>query len=135
MKNKVILVVFYLLLPFVGIYAHAWGTVLDDKGEPLVGANVYWAGTTVGVATDLDGRFKLEPVGSTNLLVTSFMGFHNDTTEVTAHSELTIVLVSDLLLQEVDIVERKMAVLRSRLTPIATETLTGEALCMAACCN
>ena len=135
MKNKVILVVIYLLLPFVGIYAHAWGTVLDDKGEPLVGANVYWAGTTVGVATDLDGHFKLEPVESTRLLVTSFMGFHNDTTEVTQHSELTIVLVSDLVLEEVNIVERKMAVLRSRLTPLATETLTGEALCMAACCN
>ena len=135
MRNVRIILSFVLLLvPFMG-YAHAWGTVLDDKGEPLVGANVYWAGTTVGVATDLDGRFKLEPVKSTNLLVTSFMGFHNDTTEVIEHSELTIVLVSDLLLEEVDIVERKMAVLRSRLTPLATETLTGEALCMAACCN
>ena len=135
MKTKWIIVIVLILLPWMGAYAHAWGTVLDDKGEPLVGANVYWAGTTIGVATDIDGRFQLEPVKSTNLLVTSFMGFHNDTTEVTAHNELTIVLVSDLLLEEVEIVERKMAVLRSRLTPLATETLTGEALCMAACCN
>ena len=135
MKNiRLISCALLLLIPLLG-YAHAWGTVLDDKGEPLVGANVYWAGSTVGVATDMDGRFKLDPVSSTNLLVTSFMGFHNDTTAVTEHSELTIVLVSDLLLEEVDIVERKMAVLRSRLTPLATETLTGEALCMAACCN
>ena len=133
--KKIILTLIVLVLPFVWAAAHAWGTVLDDKGEPLVGANVYWAGTSVGVATDIDGRFQLEPVKSTNLLVTSFMGFHNDTTAVTAHSELTIVLVSDLLLAEVDIVERKMAVLRSRLSPLATETLTGEALCMAACCN
>ena len=133
--KKIILAVLFIVLPFVWAEAHAWGTVLDDKGEPLVGANVYWAGTSVGVATDLDGRFQLEPVKSTNLLVTSFMGFHNDTTEVTAHSELTIVLVSDLLLEEVDIIERKMAVLRSRLSPLTTETLTGEALCMAACCN
>lgn len=116
-------------------FAHAWGTVLDDKGEPLIGANVYWAGTTVGVATDIDGRFQLEPVKSTNLLVTSFMGYHNDTTEVSAHSELTIVLVSDLVLEEVNITERKMAVLRSRVSPLQTETITGEALCMAACCN
>ena len=135
MKTKWIIVIVLILLPWMGAYAHAWGTVLDDKGEPLVGANVYWAGTTIGVATDIDGRFQLEPVKSTNLLVTSFMGFHNDTTEVTAHNELTIVLVSDLLLEEVEIVERKMAVLRSRLTPLTTETLTGEALCMAACCN
>lgn len=133
--TKIILVVFLAVQPWVWASAHAWGTVLDDKGEPLVGANVYWAGTTVGVATDVDGRFQLEPVKSTNLLVTSFMGFHNDTTKVTSHSELTIVLVSDLLLEEVDIVERKMAVLRSRISPLTTETLTGEALCMAACCN
>ena len=133
--TKIILVVFLAVQPWIWASAHAWGTVLDDKGEPLVGANVYWAGTTVGVATDVDGRFQLEPVKSTNLLVTSFMGFHNDTTEVTSHSELTIVLVSDLLLEEVDIVERKMAVLRSRISPLTTETLTGEALCMAACCN
>ena len=133
--TKIILVVFLAVQPWVWASAHAWGTVLDDKGEPLVGANVYWAGTTVGVATDVDGQFQLEPVKSTNLLVTSFMGFHNDTTEVTSHSELTIVLVSDLLLEEVDIVERKMAVLRSRISPLTTETLTGEALCMAACCN
>ena len=133
--KKIIFTLLLMLAVCAGAYAHAWGTVLDDKGEPLVGANVYWAGTTIGVATDIDGRFQLEPVKSTNLLVTSFMGFHNDTTEVTAHNELTIVLVSDLLLEEVEIVERKMAVLRSRLTPLATETLTGEALCMAACCN
>ena len=134
MKKNVLILSFLWFVCASG-YAHAWGTVLDDKGEPLVGANVYWAGTTVGVATDVDGRFQLEPVKSTNLLVTSFMGFHNDTTEVTSHSELTIVLVSDLLLEEVDIVERKMAVLRSRISPLTTETLTGEALCMAACCN
>lgn len=133
--KKIIFAVLFVALPWVWASAHAWGIVLDDKGEPLVGANVYWAGTTVGVATDVDGRFQLEPVKSTNLLVTSFMGFHNDTIEVTSHSELTIVLVSDLLLEEVDIVERKMAVLRSRISPLTTETLTGEALCMAACCN
>ena len=133
--KKIVLILSLVFFVCASSYAHAWGTVLDDKGEPLVGANVYWAGTTVGVATDIDGRFELDPVKSTNMLVTSFMGFHNDTTEVTAHSELTIVLVSDLLLEEVDVVERKMAVLRSRVSPLTTETLTGEALCMAACCN
>ena len=134
MKN-IVLTYLLLLLPLVGANAHVWGTVLDDQGETLVGANVYWAGTTVGVATDLDGKFELESVNSTNLLVTSYMGFHNDTTEVTSHNAITIVLVSDLVLEEVNIVERKMAVLRSRISPLTTETLTGEALCMAACCN
>ena len=133
--KKIVLILSLVCFVCASGFAHAWGTVLDDKGYPLVGANVYWAGTTVGVATDLDGRFQLEPVKSTNLLVTSFMGFHNDTTEVTAHSELTIVLVSDLVLEEVNVTERKMAVLRSRVSALQTETITGEALCMAACCN
>ena len=133
--KKIVLILSLVWFVCASGYAHAWGTVLDDKGYPLVGANVYWEGTTVGVATDLDGRFQLEPVKSTNLLVTSFMGFHNDTTEVTTHSELTIVLVSDLVLEEVNITERKMAVLRSRVSALQTETITGEALCMAACCN
>ena len=134
-KSKYIITLLLLLLPYLCAHAHVWGVVLDDKGFPLVGANVYWAGTTIGVATDLDGQFKLEPIKETNRLVTSFMGFHNDTTEVVRHAELTIVLVSDLELEEVNIVERKMAVLRSRVSALQTETITGEALCMAACCN
>ena len=134
MKKSVLILCLYLLSSLT-ISAKVVGTVFDDKGYPLVGANVYWAGTTVGVATDLDGRFDLQEVKTTNLLVSSFMGYHNDTTEVNSHGPLTIVLVSDLVLEEVNIVERKMAVLRSRVSPLQVETLTGEALCMAACCN
>ncbi|MBR5828088.1 MAG: TonB-dependent receptor, partial [Paludibacteraceae bacterium] len=132
--NKSLIVALMLFFSVLS-YAQVSGVVLDDKGYPLVGANVYWAGTTVGVATDLDGRFKLNKVKSTDMLVSSFMGYHNDTTQVTSHGELTIVLVSNLELDELKIVERKMSVLRSRVTPLQTETLTGEALCMAACCN
>lgn len=111
------------------------GVVVDEKGETLVGANVYWANTGTGVASDIDGRFELPRVSSTNMLVTSYMGYHNDTTEIGGQHDLTIVLVSDLVLDEVTITERKMAVLRSRTSAIATETLTGEELCKAACCN
>lgn len=134
-KRKYILLVFLLFIGVVHISAHAWGVVLDDQGVPLAGANVYWAGTTVGTATDADGRFELEPVKSTRLLVTSFTGFHNDTTEVTSHAALTIVLVSNLVLDEVTITERKMTVLKSRMSAFDTETLTSGEICRAACCN
>ncbi len=115
--------------------AHAWGTVIDDKGETLVGANVHWANTTVGTVTDVNGAFKLEPVESTKLLVTSYMGYHNDTTLVLGHNELTIVLVSDLVLDEVTITQRKMSMIHSRTAAFNTHTLTGDELCKAACCN
>lgn len=117
------------------LLAHAWGVVLDQNGEPLVGANVYWAHTTFGTSTDINGEFELEPVHTTKLLVTSYVGYHNDTTEVKGHSALTIVLVDNEELDEVTILERKMAVIKSRTSALNTESITGEALCKAACCN
>lgn len=126
------------------------GVVLDDAGETLAGANVYWAGTGHGTATDADGRFTLEADKETRMLVTSYMGYHNDTTEVSEtnlrslsegsmrgakSAPVTVVLVSDLVLSEVTITERKMAVLRSRMSAFDTQTLGTEELFKAACCN
>jgi len=36
------------------------GTINDENNEPLVGANVVIAGTTIGTATDIDGKFTLK---------------------------------------------------------------------------
>lgn len=136
MKRNIISLIAFLLLSAVAYGAKpVSGVVMDDKGELLIGANVYWAGTGTGVATDIDGAFSLPTVSSTNLLVTSYMGYHNDTTRVHGGEQLTIVLVSDLVLDEVTITERKMAVLRSRTAAFDTQTLTGDELCKAACCN
>ena len=127
----------FILLLFICTcaYARVEGVVLDDQGEVLVGANVYWANTTHGTSTGADGHFALENDRSTRLLVASYMGFHNDTTEVSGREPLTIVLVSDLVLGEITITERQMAVLRSRQSAFDTQSLgTGE-LFKAACCN
>ena len=35
------------------------GQVVDEKGEPIIGANVIVEGTTNGMITDLDGNFSL----------------------------------------------------------------------------
>lgn len=128
---------FILLLFIICTCAHARveGVVLDDQGEVLVGVNVYWANTTHGTTTGTDGHFAIDNDHSTRMLVASYMGFHNDTTEVIGHEPLTIVLVNDLVLSEVTITERQMTVLRSRLSAFDTQSLgTGE-LFKAACCN
>ena len=36
------------------------GTVLDETGEPIIGANILVKGTTNGTTTDLDGHFSLD---------------------------------------------------------------------------
>lgn len=133
MKNYLLLLLLLFLPLFVS--ARVTGVVLDDEGQPLPGANVYWANTTVGTATDENGQFSLDNVRSTRLLVSSFMGYHNDTTEVRSHSSLTIVLVSNLLIDEVVITERKMTIMRSRTAAFDVQTLDAGELCKAACCN
>ena len=35
------------------------GRVTDQQGEPLIGASVYWAETTVGSSTAADGGFTI----------------------------------------------------------------------------
>ena len=127
---------FLLILAFsTFVRAQVTGVVLDDKGEPLMGANLVWAGTGVGVAAGLDGEFTLMPVKTTNVLVASFVGFHNDTIVVLNRQPLTIVLVEDGILDEVTITERKMGVLKSRTSAFDTQTIGTEELCRAACCN
>ena len=119
----------------MGMQAQITGVVLDEHGEPLVGANIYWSGTGVGVATDIDGNFTLMPVKGTNRLVASFVGCHNDTIEVKNREPLTIVMIDEAILDEVTITERKMGVLKSRTSAFDTQTIGAEELCRAACCN
>ena len=81
------------------------GQVVDEKGEPVIGANVIVEGTTNGVITDLDGNFSLQcPVGST--LKASYIGYLTRTVKVSgAMNALKIVLKEDAeTLEEVVVV-------------------------------
>ena len=124
-----------LLIGICGLRAQISGVVLDDHGEPLIGANIYWEETTVGVATNFNGEFTIMPVKGTNRLVASFVGCHNDTITVLNRQPLTIVLVDETVLDEVTITERKMGVIKSRTSAFDTQTIGTEELCRAACCN
>ncbi len=53
------------------------GTVSDESGAPLPGANVMVKGSGRGVQTDFDGHFLLE-VGNGEELKVSYLGFHTE---------------------------------------------------------
>lgn len=81
------------------------GQVVDEKGEPIIGANVIVEGTTNGMITDLDGNFSLQcPVGST--LKASYIGYLTRTVKVTGNmNALKIILKEDAeTLEEVVVV-------------------------------
>ena len=50
------------------------GVVLDEKGQPVIGASVMIPGSSVGVATDINGRFKLEAPSNAKLRI-SYIGY------------------------------------------------------------
>ena len=50
------------------------GTVTDQNGEVLPGANVIVKGTTNGTQTDFDGNYSIEASGNVTLIF-SYVGF------------------------------------------------------------
>ena len=72
------------------------GKIVDDKGEPLIGATVQQKGTTVGVMTNASGNFSLT-VPSDATLVVSYVGCSTQEIFVGGKTDIgTITLASDV---------------------------------------
>ena len=68
------------------------GTIVDQNGEPIIGANVLQKGTTNGTITNIDGCFTLNcPAGA--LLSISFIGYLQQ--QVKATDNMKVVLKED----------------------------------------
>ncbi|MEM9022892.1 MAG: TonB-dependent receptor, partial [Bacteroidota bacterium] len=112
------------------------GTVSEAAGGlPLVGANVYWMGTTQGTATDSAGTFTLTRHSSSDRLVVSFIGFVSDTIGMEARSTIAVSLAKNTALQEVEIARKQAATEVAYLNPIKVEKISAKELQKAACCN
>jgi len=51
------------------------GTVVDELGEPVIGANVVVVGTTNGATTDMDGNFSISNVAENATLKVTYIGY------------------------------------------------------------
>jgi TonB family protein len=71
------------------------GTVVQQDGESLPGANIVIQGTTMGTAADAKGYFKLDNVPDDGLLVVSFVGFKSRILKPVFTSEMSITMVRD----------------------------------------
>ncbi|GAB3166665.1 TonB-dependent receptor [Telluribacter humicola] len=135
---RYILVGLLALLAGVAEAQRVTGTVYeqpsaDTEKTPLIGASVFWAGTTLGTSTDASGQFSIPRSAQSNKLVFSFVGYVNDTISIGAESEVEAILRSEQTLNEV--VVQGNATTVDRLNPIQTEIITTRALAKAACCN
>lgn len=84
----------------VGVQAFAQnavtGKVVDEKGEPVIGAGVQIKGSTTGVATDLDGLFSIR-VADNGTLVISSIGYKTVEVAVKGQKSINVVLEEDTL--------------------------------------
>ena len=74
------------------------GTVKDNEGLPVPGASVVVKGTTLGVATDREGRFELRlPEGQDVVIVISFIGMQSQEIRYRGESELNIIMIPEIM--------------------------------------
>ena len=63
------------------------GTVIDNTGEPVIGASVFEQGVqSNGVATDIDGNFTLTLKGNSKKLKISYIGMKTQIVNVAGKS-------------------------------------------------
>ena len=106
--------------------------------SPLVGVNVFWAGTTKGTFTDEKGKFHISKQGVNDaLLVVSMLGYRKDTIKVTDDSmKLEFELLPDKQqLGEVEVKGKQDNSFISRMRTQSTTVITTGELQRAACCN
>ncbi len=116
--------------------AQVRGTVKDNTGEAVPGANVFWVNTGQGVTTKEDGSFSISKPSKSHMLVISFIGFQNDTIHVSSkNQELDIILREGVELNEVNIVSRRMGTMKLRSSVMNEDMISSAELSRAACCN
>ena len=96
-KSKLLLISFLLLqaVLFAQNNITISGTVLDEQGQPLPGANVVLKGTTTGVQTDFDGNFSLDNVPGNGILVFSYIGYVSQEIPINNRTSLNVTLLED----------------------------------------
>ena len=73
------------------------GVVKDQNGEPLPGVTIVLKGTTIGVSSDVNGKFRLElPEQASIVLVASFVGMREEVVKVTPGKEVNIVMKEEV---------------------------------------
>ena len=74
------------------------GKILDENGEPIIGANVIEKGTTNGTITDLDGNYTLTVNNLKNaVLQVSYIGYNTVETPVKGQKTLDVKMASSVV--------------------------------------
>lgn len=105
------------------------GIVVDNNGDPIIGANVLVKGSSSGTITDIDGNFSLE-VPEKGTLIVSYIGYLSKEMPIGKESTLKISLLEDTqALDEVVVVgyaKQKKANLTGSVSSVKMENIMGD---------
>lgn len=134
MKTKSLLLASALLMS-VSTFAQKnifKGVVLDDQGEPVIGATIQVKGNKgTGTITDLDGNFSIEADASQPLVIT-YVGYQNVEVKPSANMRITL-KQDDKTLDEVVVVgygTQKKSVVTASIAKIGADELGKLSLCV-----
>ena len=69
------------------------GRIIDEAGQPLVGATVMLKGTTRGTSTDANGDYALPVPLGLNTFVVAYTGYQEETAQSRDGQPLTVTLL------------------------------------------
>lgn len=133
MKKNLIVLVMLLLIggTLFGQQIRVTGTVADQTGTTLPGVTVVVRGTTVGTATDIDGRYELT-VAPDAVLVFSFIGMVAQEVAVDGRTNINVTLMPDVAtLEEIVVVgygSRLKYELTGSISSVRAEDIAGNTM-------
>ncbi|MCH5226200.1 MAG: carboxypeptidase-like regulatory domain-containing protein [Muribaculaceae bacterium] len=98
------------------------GIVIDELGEPVVGATVQAKGTSTGVPTDIDGKFSIKVPSNTKELQISYVGYKTLTLKAEPEMGEIKITPDSKMLQDVVVTS---SIAKTRETPIAISEITA----------
>lgn len=96
------------------------GTIVDEQGEPLIGASVMVPGAKAGVTTDIDGNFTIKVPDNTKDLTIEYIGYKTANVPASATMGTIKLEVSSQMLQDVVVTQ---SIARTRKTPVAASSV------------
>lgn len=78
-----------------GSFITVQGRIIDEQGEPVIGAAILAENTSIGTVSDMEGLFSLRIPSSIQNLSISFLGYVTQNVKVAVGRTLNVVLIED----------------------------------------
>ena len=104
------------------------GNVTDQTGKPIPGASIVVQGTTLGVATDVDGNFSLALPDDAKILTISFIGMKKQDIAIANKSIFKVIMEDETIGLEEIVAIGYGTISKKELTSAVTHVTSAELL-------